>query len=50
MDSPYDIKVLNEVKNYICTYGVAASSADVAVGIMKTVGDVELNNTSFSMR
>ena len=34
MDSPYDIEVVKNVKNYICTYGVAAASAKVCADIL----------------
>lgn len=34
MDSPYDIEVLKNVKNYICTYGVAAASTKVCADIL----------------
>ena len=34
MDSPYDFEVSENVKNYICTYGVAAASAKVCADIM----------------
>ncbi len=34
MDSPYDYEVLENVHNYICTYGVAAASAAAATEVM----------------
>ena len=34
MDSPYDIEVMPQIKNYICTYGVAAQSAYAAVDVI----------------
>lgn len=34
MDSPYDIEIMPRVKNYICTYGVAAESANAAVDVI----------------
>lgn len=34
MDSPYDIEVMPQIKNYICTFGVAAQSAEAAVDII----------------
>ena len=34
MDSPYDYEVVPMVENYICTYGVAAASAEVAAEVL----------------
>lgn len=34
MDSPYDIEIMPQVKNYICTYGVAAESANAAADVI----------------
>lgn len=34
MDSPYDIEVMPQVQNYICTYGVAAESANAATAVI----------------
>ena len=34
MDSPYDYEVIPTVENYICTYGVAAASAEVAAEVL----------------
>ena len=41
MDSPYDYEEIPDVKNYICTYGVAAASAEVAAEVI--VGITEAN-------
>ena len=35
MDSPYDIEVMPQVQNYICTYGVAAESANAATAVIR---------------
>jgi len=34
MDSPYDYEVIPDAANYLCTYGVAAASADVAAEVI----------------
>jgi len=34
MDSPYDYEEMSEVKNYICTYGAVAASAEVAAEVI----------------